>query len=416
MKQSRLFSKTRREGPKDEVSKNALLLTRAGYVHKEMAGVYSFLPLGLRVIENIKKVVREEMDAIGGEELHLSALQDPEVWMKSERWNDSVLDVWFKTKLKNDSELGFATTHEEPLTRIMLQNIRSYKDLPVYTYQFQTKFRNELRAKSGILRGREFLMKDLYSFNRSQEDLDAFYEKTAVAYEKIWERLGIGERTYKTFSSGGAFSKWSHEYQTICDSGEDTIYVDEKKRIAVNREVNTPEILEELGLKQTDLTEKKAIEVGNIFKLGTRFSVPLELNYQDEDGVMKPVVMGSYGIGITRLMGALVEVFADEKGIVWPKEAAPYEVHLVYIPTDDASVKQKADDMYEKLTARGVQVLYDDRDIRAGEKFAESDLLGIPTRVIVSERSLKEGEVEVVDRQTGETKKMPLEKVAEKIS
>ncbi|HEY9586367.1 MAG TPA: aminoacyl--tRNA ligase-related protein [Candidatus Paceibacterota bacterium] len=397
MKQSQLFCKTRREGPKDEVARNAELLIRAGYIHKEMAGVYSFLPLGLRVIEKIKQIVREEMNAIGGEELHLATLQDPEVWAKTDRWNDSVVDVWFKTKLKNDSELGLAPTHEEPLTSMMLNHIHSYKDLPVYVYQFQTKFRNELRSRSGILRGREFLMKDLYSFTTSQEELDKFYEKAAGAYEKIFKRVGIGDVTYRTLASGGMFSKWSDEFQTITKTGEDTIYLDEKKGIAVNGDVYGPQTLDELGLKEKDLQKKKAIEVGNIFKLGTKYSQPLGLVYQDTDGVKKPVVMGSYGIGITRLMGAIVEVFADSKGLVWPKEIAPFQVHLILLEKG----KSNADKLYKELTENGIEVLYDDRDLRAGEKFADSDLLGIPARIIVSEKSNEKAGFEVVDRRTG---------------
>jgi len=397
MKQSQLFCKTRREGPKDEVARNAELLIRAGYIHKEMAGVYSFLPLGLRVIEKIKQIVREEMNAIGGEELHLATLQDPEVWAKTDRWNDSVVDVWFKTKLKNDSELGLAPTHEEPLTSMMLNHIHSYKDLPVYVYQFQTKFRNELRSRSGILRGREFLMKDLYSFTTSQEELDKFYEKAAGAYEKIFKRVGIGDVTYRTLASGGMFSKWSDEFQTITKTGEDTIYLDEKKGIAVNGDVYGPQTLDELGLKEKDLQKKKAIEVGNIFKLGTKYSQPLGLVYQDTDGTKKPVVMGSYGIGITRLMGAIVEVFADSKGLVWPKEIAPFQVHLILLEKG----KSNADKLYKELTENGIEVLYDDRDLRAGEKFADSDLLGIPARIIVSEKSNEKAGFEVVDRRTG---------------
>jgi len=402
MRQSQLFCKTRKEAPKDEVARNAELLIRAGFIHKEMAGVYSLLPLGLRVIEKIKQVVREEMNAIGGEELALSALQDPEVWTKTERWNDSVVDVWFKTKLKNDSELGLAPTHEEPLTNIMLNHIHSYKDLPVYVYQFQNKFRNELRSKSGILRGREFLMKDLYSFTSSVEELDKFYEKVAEAYTSVFKRVGIGDKTYRTLASGGMFSKWSDEFQTITETGEDTIYLDEKKKIAVNEEVNGPQALSDLGLKDEDLKKVKAIEVGNIFKLGIKYSAPIGLEYTDKDGIKKPVVMGSYGIGITRLMGAIVEIFADAKGIVWPKEVAPFQVHLLLI--DGEKSKEEADKLYKLLTDEGIEVLYDDRDLRAGEKFADSDLIGIPKRVIVSDRALVSGGFEVVVRKTGESR------------
>jgi prolyl-tRNA synthetase len=402
MKQSHLFTKTRKEAPADEVSKNAQLLIRAGYIHKEMAGVYSFLPLGLRVLNKIEAIIREEMNAIGGEEVHLSALQDKTIWEKSGRWSDDV-DIWFTTSLKNGGELGLGFTHEEPLTIIMKDNIQSFRDLPVYAYQFQTKFRNEARAKSGIIRGREFLMKDLYSFSRDEKEHEAFYEKAKQAYVKIYDRLGLGDRTYITFASGGSFAKYSHEFQTLTDAGEDTIYVHEGKasddgratagRIAINKEVLNDEVLHDLGLTRADLIEKKAVEVGNIFSLGTRFSDALGLTYLDEKGQKKPVVMGSYGIGPSRVMGTIVEVLSDENGIVWPESVAPFDVHIVALfdkAGKDGIVAKKAEELYKKLTEKSVEVLYDDRDLRAGEKFADSDLIGIPLRVIVSEKNLAE--------------------------
>jgi len=250
MRQSQLFTKTRKEAPSDEVAKNAELLIRAGYIHKEMAGVYDFLPLGLRVLNNIVRIIREEMDALGAAELFMAALQDPEVWKASGRWSDEVVDNWFKTKVKNGGDAGLGFTHEEPLVRIMTGHIHSYKDLPRLAYQFQTKFRNEARAKSGILRGREFLMKDLYSFARTAEEHHELYERVKAAYVRIFERLGIGEQTYITFASGGTFSKYSHEFQTVCEAGEDLIYVDDEKRLAVNREVLTDEVLRDLGLRR----------------------------------------------------------------------------------------------------------------------------------------------------------------------
>src|SRR3989344_117475 len=319
MRQSQLFTKARREAPADEVAKNAQLLVRAGYIHKEMAGVYSYLPLGLRVLNNIVQIIREEMNAIGGQELILTALQDKELWSRTDRWDDDKVDNWFKTSFKNGGETGLAITHEEPLTRIMTEHISSYRDLPVYTYQFQTKFRNELRAKSGIIRGKEFLMKDLYSFHTDQEDLDAYYEKATDAYHRMFQRCGIGDTTFITFASGGTFSKYSHEFQTLCNAGEDTIYLSREKKVAINKEVLTDDALADLGLSRSELEEAKAVEAGNIFKLGTRFSEPLGLTYTDETGVKKPVVMGCYGIGPTRLMGIIVEVLADDKGLVWPE-------------------------------------------------------------------------------------------------
>ena len=402
MRQSQLFTKTRKEAPSDEVAKNAELLIRAGYIHKEMAGVYDFLPLGLRVLNNIVRIIREEMDALGAAELFMAALQDPEVWKASGRWSDEVVDNWFKTKVKNGGDAGLGFTHEEPLVRIMTGHIHSYKDLPRLAYQFQTKFRNEARAKSGILRGREFLMKDLYSFARTAEEHHELYERVKAAYVRIFERLGIGEQTYITFASGGTFSKYSHEFQTVCEAGEDLIYVDDEKRLAVNREVLTDEVLRDLGLRRESLVEKKAIEVGNIFEQGTRFSQPLGLTYKDESGDEKAVQTGAYGIGPSRVMGTVVELLADEKGIVWPASIAPFKVHLVSVlGTNGEKVRPAAEALYTSLLQKGVEVLYDDRDLRPGEKFADSDLIGIPTRVVVSEKTIAAGKFEVKDRKTG---------------
>ena len=393
MRQSQLFTKTKKFAPKDEASKNAQLLIRAGFVHKEMAGVYSFLPLGLRVLNKIMGIIREEMDGLGGKELLLSSLQNAETWKKTDRWDDAKVDVWFKTALKNGTELGFAITHEDPLTEAMKQFIGSYRDLPVYAYQFQTKFRNETRAKSGIIRGREFIMKDLYSFSRSQEELDAFYEQCSAAYERIFARVGLGDKTYKTFASGGIFAKYSHEFQTICEAGEDKIYVDEEKRLAVNEEVFNDEVLKDLGLSKESLVEKKSVEVGNIFKLGTRFSEPLGLTYKDEEGNDQPVIMGSYGMGPARMMGTIVELLSDEKGMVWPETVAPFRVHLLSLGADE-----KASEIYQAMTEAGIEVLFDDRDASAGEKFADADLLGIPYRVVIGKRGLESGLAEVKER------------------
>lgn len=402
MRQSQLFTKTRREAPSDEVSKNAQLLIRAGFVHKEMAGVYSFLPLGLQVLNKVIQIIREEMNHIGGQEMMMTTLQDPEVWKKTDRWSDEKIDVWFKTALKSGSELGLAPTHEEPLTNIMKGYIASYRDLPRYAYQFQTKFRNELRAKSGIMRSREFVMKDLYSFSRDEAEFKKFYEACAEAYLKIFARVGLGDRTYRTFASGGSFSKFSDEFQTVSPAGEDIIYVHEGRKLAVNKEVYDDATLSELGLRKEDLREEKAIEVGNIFPLGTRFSDALGLTYKNESGESVPVVMGSYGIGPARLMGTVVESLSDDKGIVWPEEIAPFDVHLVQLGAD-TEVQAEADEMYRSLTAAGVDVLWDDRDARAGEKFADSDLMGIPLRIVVSQKSLAEGAFECVERRSGTT-------------
>ena len=401
MRQSQLFTKTRREAPKDEVSKNAQLLIRAGYIHKEMAGVYAYLPLGFRVVEKIKNIVREEMNRIGGQEIIMTALQRKELWEKTKRWDDAVVDVWFKSELKAGGEVGFGWSHEEPIADMMKNFVSSFRDLPVAVYQFQTKLRNELRAKSGIMRGKEFVMKDAYSFSLGEKDHTEFYNKSIEAYTRVFERLGIGGDTFVTFASGGAFTQFSHEFQTVVDTGEDTIYINRAKNIAINEEVLNDETLASLGISRGELEEVKTAEVGNIFNFGTKKSEELGLYYKNEKGEQVPVWMGSYGIGVTRLMGLLVEKFADEKGIVWPEAVAPFAVHLVELSGGNDEVKKEADELYRELTEAKVEVLYDDRDARAGEKFADSDLLGIPLRIIVSQKSLQEGVYECVHRLTG---------------
>lgn len=409
MRQSQLFTRTRREAPKDEEAKNAQLLIRAGFIHKEMAGVYAFLPLGLRVLENIKRVIREEMNAVGGQEIAMTALQDKQIWEKTDRWSDEKVDIWFKTEFSSGGETGLAITHEEPITNMMTDHISSYRDLPRSVYQFQTKFRNELRAKSGLMRGKEFLMKDLYSFARTEEEQQELFAVLREAYKKVFARAGVGDRTFVTFASGGIFSQFSEEFQTLSDAGEDLIYLDEEKGIAVNKEVLTDETLATLGLSREKLVEHKAIEAGNIFNLGTKFSAPLGLTYMAEDGTSKPVVMGSYGIGLSRLMGIVAEVLSDEKGLVWPEELAPFRFHIVSLAGSDTTLTAAADTLYAALRAKGDVVLYDDRDARAGEKFADADLIGIPYRVVVGKETLASGKFEVTNRATGETSVRSLE-------
>lgn len=398
-----LFSKTRKESPADEMSRNAQLLVRGGFVHKEMAGVYSFLPLGLRVLRNIETIIREEMNRIGGQEVFLTALQNPEIWKRTDRWSDEKIDNWFKTSLRNGTELGLGFTHEEPMTSLMKQHIVSYRDLPVFPYQIQTKFRNEERAKSGIMRGREFLMKDMYSFSATDSDLDIFYESCSEAYLNTFARVGIGDYTFKTFASGGVFSKYSHEFQAVSDAGEDLIHLSRERRIAVNKEVYCDGVLRDLGLRSEDLEMVKSIEVGNIFKLGTRFSQALGLFYRDQAGEMKPVVMGCYGIGPTRLLGTIVEILSDDRGIVWPESVAPFQVHLLSL-----GVHEEATIWYERFREVGIEVLFDDRDASAGEKFSDADLLGIPYRVVVSRRSIEEGGAEVKNRTASESRVISL--------
>lgn len=312
MRQSQLFTKTQKEAPSDELAKNAQLLIRAGYVHKEMAGAYQLLPLGLMVVQNIKQIVREEMRTLGTNEMLATNLQRKELWERTGRWNDEVVDVWFKSTLQAGGEIGLAWSHEEPLADMMKNHVASYKDLPIAIYQFQNKLRNEVRAKSGMMRGREFLMKDAYSFAATEEQHNDFYERSKVAYMNVFERLGLGDDTYVTFAAGGAFTEFSHEFQTICEAGEDVTYICKEKGIAINEEVLEKTDLAGLGITREELIATNTAEVGNIFNFGRQKAEEVGLFFKDEAGERVPVWMGSYGIGITRLMGVLVEKFADE--------------------------------------------------------------------------------------------------------
>lgn len=398
MRLSKNFTRTIKQAPADEVARNAQLLIRAGYVHKTMAGVYSYLPLGLKVVENIKQIVREEMNKIDSQELVMSTLQRKETWQETGRWSDELVDVWFKSHLQDGTEVGFGWTHEEPIVELLRGYLKSYKDLPISVYQFQNKLRNELRAKSGIMRGREFVMKDMYSVHASKEDLDNYYNAAIEAYKRCYDRFGIGDETYVTFASGGAFTKFSHEFQTICDAGEDYIYLHRGKNIAVNEEV-LDDAVKELGIDRSELERVKTAEVGNIFNFGTQKSEEMRLVFTDTEGVEQYAYMGSYGIGITRVMGVIVEKFADDKGLVWPENIAPAKVYLVQIGSQSRAT---ADELYQKLQSAGIKTIYDDRDERPGVKFADAELLGIPYRVTVSDRLLDDGKWEVSTRQTGE--------------
>lgn len=559
MKVSQLLTKTSKTAPADEQAKNAQLLIRAGYIHKEMAGVYTFLPLGLRVLENISQIVREEMDNIGGQELLMPALQVKERYEATNRWSDDVVDIWFKTKLANGTELGLGFSHEENLSPIVKKHLTSYKDLPVAPYQIQWKFRNELRSKSGIMRGREFLMKDMYSYAIDQTQHEAFYAKAQKAYKRVYERLGIGQNTVMVMASGGVFSKYSHEFQTFSDAGEDYIFqtsdgqyynreiapakaarsngqeapqqykevlgkgiigvealikhlgitiekstktlfyitemgefvaaavradydVNELKlcdvlgcswvRLATDEEieamtgatsgyaglVNLSEGIRavvddslsglhnfETGANKTDyhainvnfgrdvpapevfydikvakpgdldphtgkpMQVQKAIEVGNIFSLGTKFSEPFDVTVLNEKGEMTTVIMGCYGIGISRVMGTIAELLSNDRGLVWPKEIAPYTVYLAPLGAG-SEVGKVADETYTHLTQAGIRVLYDDRkDVTAGEKFADADLLGIPYRVVISEKTIAADQFELKARTEKETNLLSLE-------
>ncbi len=397
MKLSQNFTKTRKDVPADETAKNAQLLIQAGFIHKEMAGVYAYLPLGLIVLEKIKQIVREEMSAIGAQEIIMTALQNKEIWETTKRWDDKVVDVWFKSQLKNGTEVGFGWSHEEPITAMMKNHLTSYKDFPAIVHQFQTKLRNELRSKSGIMRGREFVMNDMYSYNVDEKKHLDFYEKSKDAYMNVYKRVGLGDITYITFAAGGAFTKYSHEFQTITDAGEDIIYLDRKKNVAINEEVLDDESLEKLGLKKEDLEKVKAAEVGNIFNFGTQKCDDMGVFATDEQGNKASIYLGSYGLGVTRLMGVIAEHFADDKGLVWPENIAPALVYLARLG-DDESVTKSADDLYQTLQQAGIEVLYDDRSVRPGEKFADADLIGVPHRVVVSAKTLEQGKFEYKKR------------------
>lgn len=399
MRQSEILAKTIKEAPKGEESISAQLLIRAGFVDKLAAGLFSFLPLGWRVHQKIENIIREEMNAIGGEELYLPALHPRAYWDRTKRWQ---IPEIFKLKSQSGREFALSWTHEEIITPLAQKFINSYKDLPKYLYQIQLKMRDELRVKSGLLRTKEFIMKDLYSFHSSEKDLDIYYEKVKKAYFKIFDRVGLGKNTYLTCASGGAFSEFSHEFQVITPAGEDTIFVCPKCKLAINREIKE-NILKCPGCKGKDFKQEKAIEIGNIFKLGAKFSEAFNFNFRDKDGKEKPVIMGCYGIGLGRLIGAIVEVYNDGKGIIWPEAIAPLKVHLIplFLKNRNAQAKiaRNVEKLYQDLTKAGIEVLFDDRkDVAAGEKFAEADLFGIPYRIVISEKTIEKGSAEVKKR------------------
>jgi len=364
------------------------------------------LPLGLRVLENIKRIIREELNAIGGQEVLLSTLQNPDLWERTGRFSDQEVDIWFKTELSSGGIVGLAPTHEEPITNLMRTYISSYKDLPFAVYQFQTKFRNEKRAKSGILRGREFLMKDMYSFHETEEDLNRFYTEVEKAYDRIYARLGLTE-TYETFASGGIFSKYSHEYQTFLPVGEDTVYYNNDKTVFINKEVYNDEVLNDLGVAGEEFKETVAAEVGNIFKLKFKYSEPLGLQFNDENNELKTVYMGCYGIGVSRVMGVIAEKFADEKGLCWPEPVAPFKAQLIGIGEAGTIAAEKF------YTEHEDEILFDDRNLRPGEKFADAELMGMPYRVVISDKTLAENAAEITVRKTGEIKMISIDKLNE---
>ncbi len=397
MRQSKLFPRTQKDAPKDEVSTNVQLFIRAGYIDKLMAGVYTYLPLGFRVLKKIENIVREEMEKAGGAEILMPSLQPKENWLATSRW-DSYDTLFRFTSYYTKTELALGPTHEEIVSPLATKFNLSYKNLPLYLFQIQNKFRDEKRAKSGILRGREFIMKDFYSFHADENDLNDYYEKMKIHYKNIFDKCGIGEKTYLTFASGGSFSKYSHEFQAVTDAGEDIIYLCEKCGVAVNQEIiKDQNVCPECGNK--NLIEKKAIEVGNIFPLKTKYSEPFGLKFTDEKGEKKDVIMGCYGIGLGRLMGTIAEISHDEKGIIWPQSVAPFAVHLIEIKSHNSTVKNLAEDIYDYLQKNDIEVLYDDRDdAGAGEKFADADLIGIPFRLVASEKMADAGKIEIKKR------------------
>ena len=409
MRQSQLFTKTKKEFPKDEEAKNAKFLIRAGFIEKLMAGVYSFLPLGIKVLQNIEKIIREEMNNIGGQELLMPVLHPKENWEKTSRWQ--TFNALYKVKTRDGKEIALGPTHEEIITPLAKKFISSYKDLPVYLYQIQTKFRDEPRSKSGLLRGKEFLMKDLYSFHASRSDMEKFYEKMKKVYLRTFNRLGL--KTKIVEASGGTFSQYSHEFQVLHTSGEDEIvYCD--CGFARNREI--------CDLKEEDNCPKctrkkvkisKAIEVGNIFKLGTKYSAPFDLKFKTKNGDEKLIEMGCYGIGLGRSMAAIVEMSSDEKGIIWPENVAPFNVHLIEI----GSQKKEAEKLYQTLQKTNIAVLFDDRkDVSVGEKFADADLIGIPYRAVISDKTVKEKKVELKERKTSKVRLVKEKKLLKIIS
>lgn len=420
MKQSNFFYISTKELPKEEASKNAQLLIRGGFVDKLSAGVYTYLPLGFRVIKKIEKIIREELRKIGAIELLMPSLHPRENWVKTGRW-DSMDDLYKITE--GSKEIALGPTHEEVVVPLASRYIQSWQDIPrtegsqfsLSLFQFQTKFRKELRAKSGILRTREFIMKDLYSFHQDEQDLDVFYKKVEKAYQNIWKRIGIVDKVYYTFAAGGTFSKFSHEYQLVTSAGEDTIYVCKEceKRCNETGHEDMPaalnkEIIEEVkscpicGSK--DFREEKAIEIGNIFKLKTKFTEPFDLRFTNDQGEKKLVTMGCYGIGLGRVMGAVAEISNDSKGVIWPKEVSPFCIHLIRIDSKDDKVAIKAESLYNELKEKGYEILYDDRIASPGKKLIDADIIGIPVRIVVSQRSLENGGVEIKLRNSEESK------------
>ena len=396
MRQSLLFTKTTKDISADETSKNAQLLMRAGFVHKTMAGSYTFLPLGLRVLRKIEEIVRRKINELGAEEMIMSMLHPSELWKTTGAWD--TVDVLFKIKSRTEREYAIGQSEEEVVTPIIKEYVRSYKDLPFIGYQIHWKFRDELRAKAGIMRGREFLMKDMYTIHDTQESFNTFYEQAKQKYIEIYKEIGLLAKV--TEASGGAFTKKiSYEFMVLTDAGEDDILYSEKSNYCINAEITQMRDGDEAPDGSGPLKKGKASEVGNVFDLGTKYQDAFDFSFTDKDGQKKKGVMGCYGIGVTRIMGVVAETMSDTKGLVWPSAIAPFTLHLLVLSKDKESESyKKASEIYEKLIKSGVEVLFDDRELGAGEKFADADLIGIPMRVVVSDKSLLAGGVEIKER------------------
>ena len=408
MYQSQLFVKTKKEAPKEAEIVSHKLLTRGDFIEQLASGIYVFLPLGLRVQKKIEDIIREELESIGAQELLMSALQPKILWEKTGRW--STMDPpLLKLKDRHQKELALGSTHEEVITYIVSRRMENFGDLPISLFQIQNKFRDEMRATGGLLRTREFLMKDLYSFHADQKDFDKYYELLKKVYQKIFKRCGL--ETIITEASGAGFTKeYTHEFQVITPAGEDTIIFCPKKHFSQNKEIAKLNENDKCPRCGSVLKSARAVEVGNIFPLGAKYSEALGAYFTDRDGKKKPVIMGCYGIGIDRVMATIVEVYHDEKGIIWPKEVAPFQVHLIKIEASK-KVKTAAEKLYQDLQKQGLEVLYDDRDRSAGEKFAEADLIGIPIRVVVSERTLAKNCAEIKKRDEKKIKLVKLGKI-----
>lgn len=417
MRYSHLFGKTQKNAPHDADSANARLLAQGGFVNQLSAGIYTYLPLGLRVLDKIKNIVREEMNALGAHEILMPALIPKELWVKTGRWDK--IDVNFKLKGHGNKEFALGSTHEEVVTPLVQQCVSSYKDLPLAVYQIQDKFRDEPRAKAGLLRGREFSMKDLYSFHIDEQDFLQFYERAKQAYLNVYQRCGLDAKIVE--ASGGVFSKYSHEFQVLTSSGEDTVFICDCG-FAQNREIT--EVKDGSACpscKKGKVRQERSIEVGNIFPLKTRFSDAFDFKVLGPEGKQLEVLMGCYGIGPSRIMGTVVEVHHDDAGIRWPKNLAPFDVHLVTLGAKDKTVASKiestAESFYDALThEEKIEVLYDDRELSAGEKFADADLLGIPLRLVISDRTLKENAVEWKLRGSDEKRLVKLDDLHDEVA